>query len=102
MFILSNFLFALAKVLDLALTILWYLIIIRAIISWVNPDPFNPIVIFLQKTTEPILYPIRKRLPEFLRYGIDISPLIAFFLIFFIKHFLIQSLIDFAIRLKLG
>ncbi|MCM8786445.1 MAG: YggT family protein [Candidatus Omnitrophica bacterium] len=102
MFIISNFLIALAKVLELTLTILWWLILIRAIISWVNPDPYNPIVLFLQKTTEPILYPIRRLLPFTLRYGVDISPIIAFLLITFIKHFVVQTLLDIAIKLKFG
>lgn len=100
MFVLSNFLVALARLLDFGFTILYWLILIRAIISWVNPDPYNPIVQFLYKTTEPILYPIRKILPLGLRFGIDISPIIAFFLIMFLRSFLIKTLIDISIRLQ--
>ncbi|MDI6758985.1 MAG: YggT family protein [Candidatus Omnitrophota bacterium] len=100
MFILSNFLVAAARILDIGLTILYWLILIRALISWVNPDPHNPIVQFLYKTTEPILYPIRKILPLGLRFGIDISPIIAFLAIMFLKSFLVRTLIDLAIRLK--
>lgn len=100
MFILSNFLFGAANVLDIVLTIAYWLILIRAIISWVNPDPYNPIVQFLYKTTEPILYPIRKILPGGLRWGIDISPIIAFLAIMFLKSFLVKSLVDVAIRLR--
>jgi len=100
MFILSNFLFALARILDIGLTILYWLILIRALISWVNPDPHNPIVQFLYKTTEPILYPIRKFLPLGLRFGIDISPIIAFLAIMFLKSFLVRTLIGLALRLK--
>ncbi|MBU1146723.1 MAG: YggT family protein, partial [Candidatus Omnitrophica bacterium] len=62
MFVFSNFLAAVANLLNIALTALYWLILIRAIISWVNPDPLSPIVQFLYKTTEPILYPIRKML----------------------------------------
>jgi len=100
MFILSNFLVAAARILDIGLTILYWLILIRALISWVNPDPYNPIVQFLYKTTEPILYPIRKLLPFSLRFGIDISPIIAFLAIMFLKSFLVRTLVDLAIRLR--
>ena len=100
MFVLSNLLSALAKILDIALTILYWLILIRALISWVNPDPYNPIVQFLYKTTEPILYPIRKLLPLDFRFGLDISPIIAFLAIFFLKSFLVRTLIDLSLRLR--
>lgn len=100
MFVASNFLSALASVLDILLTILYWLILIRAIISWVNPDPYNPIVQFLYKTTEPILYAIKKILPLGFRFGIDISPIIAFLIIIFVKSFLVRTLIDLSIRLK--
>ena len=100
MFILSNFLIALAKILDIALTIIYWLILIRALISWVNPDPYNPIVQFLYKTTEPILYPIRKLLPLDFRFGIDLSPIIAFLAILFLKSFLVRTLIDLSSRVS--
>lgn len=100
MFALSNLLIALARILDTALTILWWLIIIRALTSWVNPDPYNPIVRFLYKTTEPILYPIRRLLPLGLIFGIDISPIIAFLAIMFMKSFLVRILIYLAIRIR--
>ncbi|MFA5351073.1 MAG: YggT family protein [Candidatus Omnitrophota bacterium] len=82
------------------LGILYWLILIRALMSWVNPDPFNPIVQFLEKTTEPILYPIRKILPFNFKLGIDISPVIAFLVIMFLKSFLVNTLLDLAVRLK--
>ncbi len=63
MFVISNFLVAIAKILDIGLTLYMWVIIGRAIISWVNPDPHNPIVRFLNAVTEPVLYPIRRRLP---------------------------------------
>ena len=100
MFVLSNLFIALANILDIVLTIAYWLILVRALISWVSPDPFNPIVQFLYKTTEPILYPIRKILPFRLKMGIDISPIIAFLAIIFIKAFLVRSLIDLSLRLR--
>lgn len=70
MFILSNLLVAVAHILDIALTILYWLILIRALISWVNPDPYNPIAQFLYKTTEPILYKKRFWRPMGSRFSV--------------------------------
>ncbi len=100
MFALANLLVALANVLAIILTILYWLILIRALISWVSPDPFNPLVQFLYKTTEPILYPIRKLLPLGFKFGIDLSPLLAFLAIIFIKSFLVRTLLDLSIRVR--
>ncbi|MDD5355615.1 MAG: YggT family protein [Candidatus Omnitrophica bacterium] len=100
MFVLSNFIIALAHVLNVLLGILYWLILIRALMSWVNPDPFNPIVQFLEKSTEPILSPIRRILPLNFGFGIDISPIIAFLAIMFLKSFLVNTLLDLAVRLK--
>lgn len=98
MFILGNLLSTIARVLDMALEIYMWIIIIRALLSWVNPDPYNPIVRFLYSVTEPVLRPIR-RVTGF-GMGIDFSPLIVILAIYFIKGFLIKSLIDIAIRLR--
>jgi YggT family protein len=73
------------------------LILIRALISWFNPDPFDPIVQFLRAVTEPILAPIRRYLPM---TAIDFSPIIAFILIIFIQGFLVNSITDLGLRLK--
>ena len=100
MFALSNLLIAVANVLDILLTILYWLILIRALISWVNPDPYNPIVQFLNNVTEPILDPIRRLLPLGFRFGIDISPIIAFLVIVFLKSFLVRTLLDLSLRLR--
>ena len=100
MFALSNLLVAVANILDILLTIIYWLILIRALISWVNPDPFNPIVQFLNNSTDPILYPIRKLLPLGFRFGIDISPIIAFLVIIFLKSFLVRTLLDLSLRLR--
>lgn len=100
MFVVANFITALAHVLSFILEIVWWLILIRALVSWVNPDPYNPIVQFLYKTTEPILAPLRRLLPLYLRSGIDISPVIAILIIVFLKSFLVPSLIGFAVRLQ--
>lgn len=101
MFVLSNFIAAFAQILDILLSALYWLILIRALISWVNPDPNNPIVQFLYKATEPMLYPIRRVLPAGLRFGIDISPLVAFLIVFFLQSFLVRTLFDLSIKLRM-
>ncbi|MBC8473750.1 MAG: YggT family protein [Candidatus Omnitrophica bacterium] len=100
MFVFSNLFAAVASVLSVILTVLYWLILIRALISWVNPDPYNPVVQFLNKTTEPILYPIRKMIPVQLGIGIDISPIIAFLIIIFARSFLVKTLLDISLRLR--
>lgn len=100
MFILANFLNAVAYVLEFTLTIYMYIIIARAIISWVNPDPYNPIVSFLYRATEPVLYRVRRILPNM--GGLDLSPLIVLLTIFFLQKFVINSLFELVNRLKFG
>lgn len=95
MFVLSNFIVALAKVIDIALTIYMWIIIFRALISWVNPDPYNQIVVFLYRFTEPVLRPIRRMLP-LRNVGIDISPIIVILVIVFLKYFLVETMIQMA------
>jgi len=91
MFIISNFLSATADVLHFALNIYMWIVIVRAILTWVNPDPYNPIVKFIHSVTEPVLSMIRSRLPINLG-GFDLSPIIVFLIIIFLDNFLVQSL----------
>lgn len=99
MFIAANFVSALATVLSYVLEIYTWVIIIRALISWVNPDPYNPVVQFLYKVTEPVLYPLRKLMRTY-STGIDLSPLVAILIIMFLKQFLVSSLFELASRLR--
>jgi YggT family protein len=98
MFVLSNFIVALAKVIDIVLTIYMWIIVFRALISWVNPDPYNQIVVFLYRFTEPLLGPIRRRLPMS-NVGIDFSPIIVILVIIFLQYFLVQTMIQMAAHL---
>ncbi len=98
MFVIGNFLAAIAKILDIALTLYMWIIIARAVVSWVNPDPYNPIIRFLNAVTEPVLYQIRRRLPISFG-GIDFSPIIVILVIVFIQSFLVRSLAEMAIRM---
>lgn len=99
MFVLGNFIVAVAKILDIVLTIYMWVIIIRALISWVNPDPYNQIVQLLYRVTEPVMAPIRRWIP-FGGMGIDISPIIVILVIIFLQSFLIRSMMELAIYLK--
>ena len=97
MFVLGNLITAIATILDYILTIANWLIIIRALISWVNPDPYNPIVQFLYKMTEPLLAPFRRIMPAS-SMGLDISPIFALIFIWFLKLFLVRTLFALAMR----
>jgi len=90
MFIIGYFLQAVAGVLGIALNIAMVVIIARAILSWVSPDPYNPIVRIINQLSEPILFPIRRRVPYM--GGIDWSPVIALMIIYFLDIFLVQTL----------
>jgi YggT family protein len=89
-FVLSTFLLAVARLLDYVLTAYMWILIIRALISWVSPDPWNPIVQFLIRVTEPVLGPIRRRLPAL--SGLDLSPMVAILGIMFLQWFLVDVL----------
>jgi len=97
MFVLGNFIIALAQIINTLLTVFYWLVLIRALISWVNPDPSNPIVSFLYRMTEPVLVPVRRLLPMM---AIDISPIIVFLLIMFLKSFLVSTLIEIGYRMR--
>jgi YggT family protein len=101
MYLLANLLIAVASILNIILTLYMWVVIIAALISWVNPDPYNPIVRFLRNVTEPVFQRIRKVIGS--RLGIiDISPMLVILGILFVKYFFIQSLLEFAYRLKGG
>jgi YggT family protein len=91
MFVAGYFLGAVANLVNLVLVAYMWIIIARAILSWVNPDPYNPIVRFLYRVTEPLLRPVRDRLPTF-QMGLDLSPMVVLLGIYFLKEFLIPVL----------
>jgi YggT family protein len=96
MFVAREFLLAIAWLVEYLLWAYMWVLIIRALISWVNPDPWNPIVQFLYRITEPVLRPIRQRLTM---TGIDFSPIIVILAIMFLQHFLVPVLVQAAYRL---
>ena len=85
MFVINYFFVALANLVNLVIVAYIWIIIARAIISWVSPDPYNPIVRFLYRATEPVLRPVRERLP-ISQMGLDFSPMIASFILLFIAQ----------------
>ncbi|MCF8103969.1 MAG: YggT family protein [Desulfohalobiaceae bacterium] len=99
MFVLGNFLEGVALVLNAALSIYFWIIIISAVLSWVNPDPYNPLVRIIYSLTEPVLYKIRRTLPFVFIGGVDLSPIVVLFAIQFLKVFLVQSMHQLAMGL---
>ncbi|MBW2165950.1 MAG: YggT family protein [Deltaproteobacteria bacterium] len=92
MYVIGYLLMAIAKVLDLVLLLFMWIVIARAILSWVNPDPFNPIVRFIHNVTEPVLYRVRAFIPVSFG-GIDFSPIIVLLGVIFLRTFVVSSLI---------
>ncbi len=92
---LGNLIIFVANVIDISLLIYMWIIIIRALISWVSPDPYNPIVRLLYRVTEPVLRPVRRILPIG-GMGIDFSPLIVILLIYVLRIFLVRILFQLA------
>jgi len=96
-FVFGDFIVAVAKIFDMLLEIYKWVVIVAALISWVNPDPYNPIVRFLYSVTEPVFRPIRRVIGH--RLGpIDISPIVVILAIIFVQSFLVRSLIKIGIR----
>ena len=99
MIVLASLFDALATVCGMVLWLYLWVIVARAVISWVNADPYNPIVQTIYKLTEPVLYPIRRLLGSY-SIGIDFSPLVAWLLVYFLYLFLDQSLRGIAMQLR--
>ena len=99
MFILGNLLQATAQVLNIVLQLYMWIIIIRALLSWVNPDPYNPIVQFLYSITEPVLLRVRQLIPMS-GIGIDFSPILVLLAIVFVEEFVVNSLMTLAMQLQ--
>lgn len=97
MFVLANFLSALAQLLQMVFQVYTLILIVRVLITWVNPDPFNPVVQFLSRVTDPVLEPLRRVIPPL--GPIDISPIVALLLLQALQHFIVRTLWDFSVRL---
>ena len=98
MFVVGNFLGAVAGVLDIVLQALLIVILVNAVLSWVRPDPANPIVMFLDRVSDFVCDPLRRLFPTVFG-GIDFAPFIAMLAIYFIQQFLVGSLRGLALRM---
>ncbi|MBM9616096.1 YggT family protein [Desulfobulbus rhabdoformis] len=98
MFMLGNFLLAIAKLINVVLSAYIWIVIARAVLSWVNPDPYNPIVRFLHQVTDPVLMRIRRYVP--IMGGLDLSPMILILAIVFLQSFLVPTLNQLAMTLQ--
>jgi len=90
----GNIIYGLAFVLKSILTIYFYVVIASAILSWVNPDPYNPIIRFLRIATEPVYVYIRRYLPFLNIGGIDLSPIVLILIIQFLQIAVVGNLMD--------
>ena len=100
MFILANILGAAAKILHYVIFVYTWIIIIAAIISWVRPDPYNPIIRTLRALTEPVQWRVRKWLPFVYVNGLDLSPIVIILALQFIDYAVVQSLAELAVRIR--
>lgn len=99
MFVLANILYGLAWVLNTVLTIYFWIVIVSALLSFVRPDPYNPVVRTLRMLTEPVFYAIRRRLPFLVQGGFDFTPIVVLLAVHFLKFALVRSLFTAAVKL---
>ncbi len=98
MFIFANVLRALGEVTDIALNLYTWIIIAQAVLSWVNPDPYNPIVRFLYSVTEPVLRRVRSLVPTSFG-GIDFTPMLVILALYFLRRSLVPTIFELSYRL---
>jgi YggT family protein len=101
-YVLAQFTAFLADALNMLLTLYLWIVIAAAVLSWVSPDPRNPIVRFLYSVTEPVLYQVRRRLPFVRAGGIDFSPLVIILAIMFAQRVVVGSLRQLAVQIIQG
>jgi len=99
MFIVAHLLIAVAQVLQIGLWLYFWILMGRVVVSWGNADPSNSLVRFLYAATEPVLAPVRERLPP-TAGGFDLSPLVVWLAVVFLQRFLVGSLYDLAYALR--
>ena len=94
MFVFVNILTAVISVVDMLLSVYSFVVIVACLLSWVNPDPYNPIVRILRNLTEPLLWRIRKYLPFTYISGLDLSPVVLLIAIQLVKMIIVKSLMQ--------
>lgn len=100
MIVFANTLSAIAIVLGSLLKVYFWVVIISAILSWVRPDPYNPIVRTLRTLTEPVFFRVRKLLPFTYTSGIDFSPVVVLLTIELVDRIIINSMLQYAMTLN--
>ena len=99
MILLGNFLLGMAEVIRLILNAYMLLLLVRVILSWTNPDPYNPLVRFIENATEPPMRWIRRRVR--LVFGqMDFAPLLLLIILVFLQTFLVGTLAEYGVALK--
>ena len=96
MFIWTNFVVTVAQILESVLALYTWVVIASAVLTWVEPNPYNPIVRFIYSVTEPVFDWVRRHIPVFFG-GIDFSPMIVIFAIIFIRQYFIPTITRLAI-----
>ncbi len=94
MFVVNNFMMAIAQLIGFVLTAYMWIVFARVVLSWVSPDPYNPIVQFIYRVTEPVLGRIRRYIPDMA--GMDLSPMVLILVIVFLQNFLVRTLMQIA------
>jgi YggT family protein len=94
-----NFVLALAGVLDGLINVYSLVLLVSILVSWVNADPYNPIVRFLRGATEPLLARVRRALPFVVVGAIDLSPIVVMLGLQFLRTFLVGTLAELAYQL---
>ncbi len=102
MILMANILSGIATVLGSLLTIYFWIVVIAAVITWVRPDPYNPIVRTLRMLTEPVFYRVRKWLPFTYTGGLDFSPIVVLLAIELLNRIVVKSLTEYAASMTLG
>ena len=99
--IIGNFFSAVAFLVNTVLKLYYWVIIVAALLSWVRPDPYNPIVRFLRAVTDPVFYRVRRWLPFLVIGGIDLTPIVVLLAVEFLRMFLVPTLYGFGAPVRM-
>ena len=100
MIILANTMSAVAMILGSLLSLYFWIVIIAAVLTWVRPDPYNPIVRTMRALTEPVFYRVRKWLPFTYTSGMDFSPVVVLLCIELFNRIVVASLAQYALTMQ--
>ncbi len=97
MFVFGELLSSLAMLMGMIFKLVYFVLVVRMLLSWVNPDPYNQMVRIIYRVTEPILAPFRRIIPPM--GMVDISPIVVFLLLSFIEKFVVGVLLQLSSRI---